>query len=133
MDNIQIILEKLTDQTGRKIQCGYDKGSTPAFLSYEEAIETPFIRFGNAYFIPSLSIDIDNHKIDIHCPSCHFFNTVTLKQVRLRDVVICRGCKANISLEDHLNMTRKTIRSFQRAMRQIEEQLAKIGKITIRL
>ncbi len=78
-------------------------------------------------------IDIDSLTIDIRCPLCRFLNTVTLKQVRLRDVVLCRGCKTNIRLEDHLNTAKKTIRSFQRAMRELEEQLAQIGTITIRL
>lgn len=78
-------------------------------------------------------IEIDTLSADIQCPSCHFSNTVTLKQIRLRDVVICRGCKANIRLEDHLNTARKTVRSVQRAMRELEEQLKRIGTITIRL
>lgn len=78
-------------------------------------------------------IDIERVKIDIRCPSCQFLNPVTLKQVRLRDVIICRGCKANVRLEDHLYTMRKSIRSFQRTMREFEEQLAKIGTITIRL
>jgi len=78
-------------------------------------------------------IDIDRQRIDIRCPSCHFLNKVTLKQIRLRDAVICRGCKANIRLEDHFNTTEKAVRSFRRAMGQFEEQLAQIGTITIRL
>ena len=78
-------------------------------------------------------IDIDNIAIDVQCPSCHFSNTVTLRQIRLRDVIICRGCKANIRLEDHLNTARKTVRSVQRAIRELQEQLDCLGAITIRL
>ena len=56
------IVCKLIDNKGRNIQCGEDKGATPSFLKYDEAITTAFFRFGNAYFIPALSLDIDNHK-----------------------------------------------------------------------
>ena len=60
--NINDIANKLIDQTGRKVQCGNNKGSEPAFLLPDSALKTPFIRFGNSYFIPALSLDIDNHK-----------------------------------------------------------------------
>ena len=76
---------------------------------------------------------LDDHRIDIRCPSCDFSNTVRLKQVRVRDVVICRGCKANIRLQDHLSTTKRAIRAFRRAMMELEEQLARISKIRIRL
>ncbi len=61
LDMLQI-MTKLVDQTGLPIQCGYEKGAIPKFLKFAEAIETPFIRFGNSRFIPALSLDIDNHK-----------------------------------------------------------------------
>jgi len=78
-------------------------------------------------------INIDNHKIDIRCPSCQFLNTITLKQVRIRDVIICRGCKVNIRLEDYLNTARKAIRSIRRAFTALEKQIRKTHKMTIRL
>ncbi len=78
-------------------------------------------------------LDLDNQPIDIECPKCKFYNLVTLKQVRLRDAVICRGCKTTIQFEDHMNETRKSIRSINRAMQELEQQLGKLGKITIRL
>ena len=62
MLNLEDILKKLTDQTGRAIQCGYDKGADPKFLKFAEAKLTPYIRFGNSMFLPALSLDIDNHK-----------------------------------------------------------------------
>ena len=77
-------------------------------------------------------INIDTLSLDIQCPLCRFSNTVALKQIRLRNVVICRGCKANIKLEDHLNTVSKTIRSFRRTMGEIEDQLRRIGTTKIR-
>lgn len=78
-------------------------------------------------------INLDNHSLEFPCPSCGFFNPVTLKQVRLRDAIICRGCKTTIRFEDHMNETRKAIRSITRALQEFEEEIKKIGKITIRL
>jgi len=78
-------------------------------------------------------LNLDKHPIEVACPQCGFYNSVTLKQIRLRDAVICRGCKVTINFEDHMNETRKAIRSINRALRELEEQLKSIGTIKIRL
>lgn len=75
-------------------------------------------------------IDLDAYSIDFDCPQCKFYNSATLKQVRLRDVLICRGCKSLINLEDHMNEMRKAIRSITRAINQLETTFQKIGKLT---
>lgn len=77
--------------------------------------------------------DLDKQSVDVACPRCKFYNTVTLKQIRVRDAVICRGCKSTINFEDHMNETRKAIRLVNRAMREMEQQLRAISRITIRL
>jgi len=76
--------------------------------------------------------DLDKVKVDITCPKCNFMNPVTFKQVRVRDVVICRGCKANIQLEDHMNTVKKSVRVIRRALRELEQQMSNLGKITLR-
>jgi len=68
-------------------------------------------------------INIDSQEIDFQCPQCDFYNNIWLKQARLRDVIICRGCKANIRLDDHMNEIRKTIRSIRQAMNEFEGTL----------
>lgn len=78
-------------------------------------------------------INLDNHSFEFACPNCGFFNPVTLKQVRLRDAIICRGCKSILNFEDYMNETRKAVRSINRALQELEEGLSKIGKITIRI
>ena len=78
-------------------------------------------------------IKLDTHMIEIPCPSCGFLNSVTLLQVRVQGVVICRGCKGNLRLQDQMYSTRKAIRSLRRAVSQLERQLGKVAKITIRL
>ena len=51
--------------------------------------------------------NLDKIEVEVECPRCGFGNPVWLRQARLRDVVICRGCKANIQLDDGMNTVRK--------------------------
>ena len=69
-------------------------------------------------------INLDKHEIDIQCPKCSFYNSIWLLQARLRDVIICRGCKSNIYLDDQMNETRKAIKSVRRAMAKFEKSLS---------
>ena len=71
-------------------------------------------------------------KIKISCPKCDFLNYATFKQVKARNVIICRGCKVNVQLEDHLNSVRKSLRSMQKAFDELEETIKSFGKLTIK-
>jgi hypothetical protein len=78
--------------------------------------------------------DLDRHQLDVACPSCRFYNRIFYRDARLRDVVICRGCKQNIQLDDHMNQCRKARDELNRALRGLEATLAGLGgKLTIRL
>lgn len=68
-------------------------------------------------------IDLDNFEIDFQCPECNFYNSIFIKQARLRDVIICRGCKSNIQLDDQMNEVRKSVRDFRKAMNELENAL----------
>lgn len=59
-------------------------------------------------------IDIDGYEIQIDCPKCGFSNPIWIRQARLRDVVICRGCKSNIQLDDRMNTVKKACESIRR-------------------
>lgn len=78
-------------------------------------------------------INLGKRKIGFQCPSCGFSNKATIKQVRIDDLIICRGCKRNIRMVDHFDTTKKALRSFNRAIRKFEEQIKKMGDITIKL
>lgn len=52
-------------------------------------------------------IGIGSHEIEIDCPRCRFYNPIYLKQIIYRDVIICRGCKSNLKLDDYSNEVRK--------------------------
>jgi hypothetical protein len=64
---------------------------------------------------------IDNNPVSAACPICEFHNTFTIKQARLRDMIICRGCKANIQLDDEMNECRKVTRQIERAITEFED------------
>lgn len=74
-------------------------------------------------------LNLSKEKIKINCPSCDFINYVTIKQIIIKYVLICRGCKNNIKLEDHFNTYKKALFSIQKTF---EELKTKFGKITIK-
>jgi hypothetical protein len=45
-------------------------------------------------------MNLDAAELELVCPRCGFVNEFTFGQARLRDVIICRGCKSNIHLDD---------------------------------
>lgn len=73
------------------------------------------------------NINLDKIEIEAECPRCGFANPIWLRQARLRDVVICRGCKVNIQLDDGMNSVRKAYRSIRRAMERLHETIERIN------
>lgn len=70
---------------------------------------------------------IDNTPVSASCPVCEFYNTFTIKQARLRDMIICRGCKTNIQLDDHMNECRKVTRQIERALAEFQDSLKNLN------
>lgn len=68
-------------------------------------------------------IDLDNYSIEILCQKCRFYNEIRFKQVRLRDVIICRGCKRNIQLDDHMNECRKARTKIRKTIEEFYNSL----------
>ncbi len=62
---------------------------------------------------------LDKVEFQVKCPRCVFFNPVSIKQVRIRDTTICRGCKCTIQIDDHMNEARRVERQFEKMMKQI--------------
>lgn len=71
--------------------------------------------------------DLDRFQLDVACPNCRFYNRIFYRDARLRDVLICRGCKANIRLDDHMNEGRKARAQVARAVRELEDTLKGLG------
>lgn len=72
-------------------------------------------------------------QIELHCPQCGFYEPATLKQVRLGDVLICRGCKGNISLIDHMHEIANSRQRLHAALSDLRKLAANPLKITLRL
>lgn len=71
-------------------------------------------------------IDLDAVEVEVDCPVCNFANPIWLKQARLRDVIICRGCKSNIQLDDSMNSVRKAMKDLRRQMREFERTVKRM-------
>lgn len=67
---------------------------------------------------------IMDSELELECPNCGFYNPFTLKQAKLRDVIICRGCKMNIKLLDHMNEVRKSQRRINKKISDLENVLS---------
>jgi len=79
-------------------------------------------------------ISLDRAALEVRCPRCRFENSIVYRQARLRDVIICRGCKANVRLDDHMNECRKARQQLNRAVTEFEQMLASINtNITLRM
>jgi hypothetical protein len=74
------------------------------------------------------NIDLDKAEVGIESPRCQFYNPVFLKQARLRDVIICRGCKANIQLDDCTDTVSKVRQSVRRALAEFIEAVGRLGR-----
>lgn len=72
-------------------------------------------------------IDLDSLEFDIQCPQCSFFNRIFYRDARLRDVIICRGCKSNIQLDDHMNECRKARKSVAAAFAELQSSLSSLN------
>lgn len=77
-------------------------------------------------------INLDNETIEFPCPHCGFYNAIFFKQARLRDVIICRGCKSNIQLDDQMNECRKAEKAIRKALQELEEALKNLN-VTIEI
>ena len=71
--------------------------------------------------------DIDKHTLDAQCERCGFWNDFTMKEARLDQVIICRGCKANIQLRDYLGTVKRAERSVRRAMRELQNTMKSLN------
>lgn len=77
--------------------------------------------------------DLDRHELDTKCERCGFWNDFTIKEARLDQVIICRGCKANLQLRDYMGTVKRSERNIRRAMRDFEDALQSLNTtITIR-
>ena len=75
----------------------------------------------------------DPQTLELQCPRCNFYNEFFYKQARLEDIIICRGCKTNIVLNDSIGSIKKANKEIQKTMNDFEKQLKNISNITIKI
>lgn len=79
-------------------------------------------------------INLDKNTIEATCQICGFWNSFTVKEARLDSVIICRGCKANVQLRDHMGTVKRAERSFRRSIRHFQNAVKSANRtLTIRL
>ena len=76
--------------------------------------------------------DLDCAIIQIECPICNFHNYVIMRQVRLHDVVICRGCKSNMQLVDYMGTVSNAREAIWNSLREMIGSLSRTLNITLR-
>ena len=74
-------------------------------------------------------MNIDSFEIEIACHRCDFYNPIWMKQARLRDTIICRGCKRNIHLDDNMNTVRKARRRILEQFNEMKKHIEKINRL----
>lgn len=77
-------------------------------------------------------MDLKRFHIEFPCPNCGFYNRATLGQVMTRDVLICRGCKSNVRLEDHMNSARASVSRANKALERLAETMKNLS-FTLRI
>jgi len=64
--------------------------------------------------------NLDKRWIEVPCPACRLRTPASLRDVRLGNTIICRGCKANIRLIDRQG-------EFHRARQRFERMFARMN------
>ena len=67
---------------------------------------------------------LDHADLEATCPRGGFYNRFYFRQARLQDVIICRGCKGNVRLDDHMNQCQNTARMVDDAVRGLSRSLS---------
>jgi hypothetical protein len=74
----------------------------------------------------------DSQTLELECSKCRFYSSFFYKQARLEDVIICRGCKTSIILNDNIGSIKKVNKQIQIAVNNLEKSLEKFGNIKIK-
>jgi hypothetical protein len=73
-------------------------------------------------------IDLDKAELDIVCPVCGFGTAVTLKEIQLESVLICRGCKSGIKLVDQMGELSKAVQEIEASLSDLSNTIKMFGR-----
>lgn len=71
-------------------------------------------------------LNLDHQEIEIQCTECGFYNPVFLKQIHIKDTIICHGCKSNIDLNDYKNEYRKVKKELDKSLNNLKKSFNNI-------
>lgn len=62
---------------------------------------------------------LDRHEIEVQCPRCALHTWVSFGHILRKDFVVCRGCHANVLLDDHMGTARRAVREYDAAIESL--------------
>ena len=65
--------------------------------------------------------DFSKHSLEVPCPRCNLATPTTLGAISRGELMICRGCKSNIRLIDHVGELERFVRRLRRQLRKMQE------------
>ena len=77
--------------------------------------------------------DFGELTIQFECPKCGFPNEATTSQFGNEEVVICRGCKEDIHLVDHLGSVKKAEGEVKKSVDELGEALKRVFDVKLGL
>jgi transcription elongation factor Elf1 len=75
-----------------------------------------------------MPLNLDNVELEFQCPKCGFSNRVTLKQVRLGEIIICSGCHESIKLVDKDASTQRAVNDIEKSFEGLEKTIEEINR-----
>lgn len=70
-----------------------------------------------------MHLDLSHERIFVDCPKCNFWIRPFLREIEEERLVVCPGCRQNISLVDNLLSLRRSRREAEKAIRELENTL----------
>ncbi|TNF24097.1 MAG: hypothetical protein EP329_25925 [Deltaproteobacteria bacterium] len=73
-------------------------------------------------------LGLDRVEQEATCPRCRLRTPFFLRDVRLGRVLVCKGCKANLQLNDYLGSYQEMRNRLRRQMRELLKTLSDLGR-----
>lgn len=64
-------------------------------------------------------LQFGRYEVEVPCPRCRLHVWLRFDQVLHHDILVCRGCHANIVPDDHLGGLRRSVRMLDNAFNSL--------------
>ena len=75
-----------------------------------------------------MSPNLDNVEIEFQCPNCGFSNNVSLRQIRLGEIIICSRCHSDIKLVNKDASTQRAVERIEKSFKDLKRTIEKISR-----